>query len=644
MKSSWLQPLVWMAICVCVCLLFTSAAFAAESQPAFQFADDAAINAAWPNGKITFALQNNTTADLILDIRMAGFAHAGEVIEASELVSSAALTITLPAAGSAWVSIPLAAKPALHPEPGRYASVVAVASQAHALVMRKPVVLTVKDPAAVMPLTPGVEAYTVRAYRLCPFAPPWCVNNCALPIKDAPAAASLPSGALGYLLGDQGGALAVTLDSYQPAQGARLAYDFSSNWGLAGAYTGKVDLAPADDTQGAVNLTVNVTDAIWYPILLLIIGVFITAWTQNWLGVRRPLWQLVRREAAASALVQKWQPVSGYDISADATRLLAEVKTEAGALDQVWLNLLFAPGAAEEAKKRHTQLETKLAGVEAQLEFWPAPWERKLNDLRTALKDKTLPAIEAATPPPALPGDLGKPQFYQAAEALCSGEILTLADFTQKVAEVNKALTLARQWGHWEKALTWTREQLDRLDGLTPDEAKLAARARQQANSAWIDLWVAADLDDLSTRRTEAKITEAVDDAGRLLHRWLPKKAAAPAGEANEGPTSRGAAAAPPEGDAASAGRAVLPYLPVADLPAEPGARAQRAENALRLGDRAFLGIAVLVALATGLSQLYFGKNFGSLDDWLKALTWGAGSKLGVDLVKIALDRFFVRA
>ena len=82
----------------------------------------------------------------------------------------------------------------------------------------------------------------------------------------------------------------------------------------------------------------------------------------------------------------------------------------------------------------------------------------------------------------------------------------------------------------------------------------------------------------------------------------------------------------------------------MADLPAEPAARAQRAENALRLGDRAFLGIAVLVALATGLSQLYFGKNFGSLDDWLKALTWGAGSKLGVDLVKTAMDRFFVRA
>ena len=52
----------------------------------------------------------------------------------------------------------------------------------------------------------------------------------------------------------------------------------------------------------------------------------------------------------------------------------------------------------------------------------------------------------------------------------------------------------------------------------------------------------------------------------------------------------------------------------------------------------------MLVALATGLSQLYFGKNFGSLDDWLKALTWGAGSKLGVDLVKTVMERLFVRA
>jgi len=632
-KFAWRRSLPWQALGLCLCLLCTHVTMAAEGPPVIQFADDTPLSAVWPEEKIVFAVQNNTTADLLLDVRVAEFAHGAQIIEASALLQTTTLTITLPAAGSAWVSLPLAVKPAFSPQPGAYASVVAVASPTHGLVIRKPLLLKVRDPkAATGLLKPAVAAYTVQAYRLCPFAPPWCVNNCALPLKDLPALASLPTGALGYLTSTQGGALSVTLAHYAPATGAQLAYDFSSGWGLAGAYTGKIDLAPNDEAQGDVMLTVNVTDAIWYPILLLIIGVFITAWTQNWLGVRRPLWQLVHREAKASAVVACWQPVSGYDIRADALRLLAEVKQEAQRLDRVWMDLLFAPGEAEDARQRHAQLEAKLTSVEDQLAFWPAAWEAKLNALQAALKDNMGPALAVAAPPPALPLPLEKPQSYTAAEALGSGQPLTLANFTKQVAAVDKAITLATQWGAWEQALAWARAQLDSLQGLTPDEAKVAARARQQANSAWVDLWLAANLDDLRTRRTEAEITAAVDGVAQLLHRLPTAKA-----PGDSTPTTRDAH----PGDAP---RAVLPFLPVADLPAEPAARAQRAENALRLGDRAFLGIAVLVALATGLSQLYFGKNFGSLDDWLKALTWGAGSKLGVDLVKTAMDRFFVRA
>jgi hypothetical protein len=632
-KFAWRRSLPRQALVLCLFLLCTQVTMAAEGPPAIQFAADAPLSAVWPDGKIMFAVQNNTTADLILDVGVAEFAHGAQIIEASELLQTTTLTITLPAAGSAWVSLPLAVKPAFSPEPGAYASFVAVASPTHGLVIRRPLTLTVANPqAAAAGLKPGVAAYTIQAYRLCPFAPPWCVNNCALPLKDLPAPASLPTGTLGYLTSAQGGALSVTLARDTPSEGAQLAYDFSSGWGLAGAYTGKVDLAPSDEAQGDVTLTVNVTDAIWYPILLLIIGVFITAWTQNWLGVRRPLWQLVRREATASKVVAGWKPVSGYDIRADALRLLTEVKQEAQALDGVWMNLLFAPGEAEAARQRHAKLEAKLTSVEDQLAFWPAAWETKLNALQAALKDKVQPALAVATPPPALPVPLEKPQFYTAAAALCSGQPVTLANFTKQAAAVDKAITLATQWGAWEQALAWTRTQLDSLQNLTPDEAKVAARARQQANSAWIDLWIAADLDDLHTRRTEAEISAAVDGASRLLHR-LPRTKE----PGDSTPNTRDV----PPGDEP---RAVLPFLPVADLPAEPAARAQRAENALRLGDRAFLGIAVLVALATGLSQLYFGKNFGSLDDWLKALTWGAGSKLGVDLVKTAMDRFFVRA
>jgi hypothetical protein len=207
------------------------------------------------------------------------------------------------------------------------------------------------------------------------------------------------------------------------------------------------------------------------------------------------------------------------------------------------------------------------------------------------------------------------------------GGELTLDEFAKKAVQVDKAIILAGKWDAWQKALAWARDRLAELQGMTPDEEKLATDARQQANSAWVDLWTATDLDDLAAHQTEAEVAAAVDGVSRLLHR-LPFRAAH---------LLDFSVWAEQEG-------AILPILPVKALPAAPEDRAKRAQRALRLGDGVVLGIAVVVALATGLSQLYFGKNFGSLDDWLKALTWGAGAKLGVDLVKTAMDRMFVRS
>jgi hypothetical protein len=431
---------------------------------------------------------------------------------------------------------------------------------------------------------------------------------------------------LGALPGSEGGALLVSLGSYTQTKGAELAYEFSSGWGLAGAYKGKVDLAPADAAKGDLDLTVNVTDAIWYPILLLLIGVLVTAWMQNWLGVRRQLWEIVYREAAASTLVDQFKPVAGYSIQADAAKRLSEVKTEAERLDRVWRKLLLAPNEAEKTKKEHAELEEKLAGIELQLAYWTEKWPAKLAELRAAL-DKMLAAIETASRPPVLPTDQQRPTCYETAKLLCQGGELTLDEFAKKAVQVDKAIILAGKWDAWQKALAWARDRLAELQGMTPDEEKLATDARQQANSAWVDLWTATDLDDLAAHQTEAEVAAAVDGVSRLLHR-LPLRAAH---------LLDFSAWAEQEG-------AILPVMPVKDLPAAPEDRAKRAQRALRLGDGVVLGIAVVVALATGLSQLYFGKNFGSLDDWLKALTWGAGAKLGVDLVKTAMDRMFVRS
>lgn len=104
MMAWWRRPLPRTALVVCLCLLGTVLTAAAEGPPAIQFAEDAPLSVVWPDGKIMFAVQNNTTADLILDVGVAEFAYDAQIIEASELLQTTALTVTLPAAGSVWVT------------------------------------------------------------------------------------------------------------------------------------------------------------------------------------------------------------------------------------------------------------------------------------------------------------------------------------------------------------------------------------------------------------------------------------------------------------------------------------------------------------------------------------------------------------
>ena len=167
---------------------------------------------------------------------------------------------------------------------------------------------------------------------------------------------------------------------------------------------------------------------IW-PILLLVVGVVITAWAKSWLGVRRHLFQLVEREAKASRLLQEvGQSVSGYAIVADAEQKLAKIRQELNTLNSGSLNQLMSPQVVEATKKRHAQVEKEQEVVEEQLALWQA-WAQKLLALRAALLAADS-AISEAQKPPAVVflSPLEKPQFYAKAAGLLQGQELTLVE------------------------------------------------------------------------------------------------------------------------------------------------------------------------------------------------------------------------
>jgi hypothetical protein len=83
-------------------------------------------------------------------------------------------------------------------------------------------------------------------------------------------------------------------------------------------------------------------------------------------------------------------------------------------------------------------------------------------------------------------------------------------------------------------------------------------------------------------------------------------------------------------------------FASLADL-ANPGAsdsrRVEMLSRGIRIGDWSSVLFAFAVALVTGLSSNYLGKPFGSVQDYFNLFIWGAGTKVGLDIVTSVLDK-----
>ncbi|MEW5828131.1 MAG: hypothetical protein AB1846_04505 [Chloroflexota bacterium] len=633
----------------------TVPARAFEPPPAIQFADESAVEVKWPEA-IRFEVLNNTTETLQLSLRFSEFeTEDGEKtlnLEGILKNFDPQKLFTLPPAGILPFEVPIDSGKAL--EAGAYTGTLIVSEATRDIVIRKTVELTVPDPddkeAAL--LTPGVSALTVTVYRLWPLVyvkqDLSCSRNCYLPIEKISGEFSR-SKQIGYISSDTGGVIRVSVDEYSAEKGARLKLDFPDSLSRVGKYSGKLDFLPDDEKAGDVTLTVNVTDCILWPVLVLLAGIALVAWGQHYTGVHRKILVLLERHANAEKKFKALpQSIHGYKISTNLDEKFKELDTTLRGFDKAYFDKF-------DEEKKYTDAVAELESLEAQVDAW-GKFDAKLTALKDAL-NKLKPVVDTAERPPAeaLPDpDLQYPVFYTTASGLLEGKAITLDEFTKLQAEVEGATKLAGEWEELEGLAQWSRGRItvlrENYQSMTDKEKERLDEAHQSVNSAWFDLWLAKNEEQITASGARSEILIAKDAVWRLSHRF-----GAPTPEPPPLTMIRVFAyvpgmglVEPPEtaGEVRPAKhyafmRIPLPEISLDQLPAEPEKRAVFARQAIHRGDKSILYIAIVTALVTGLAAVYFPKNFGTLADYLGALIWGGATKAAVEGVNAALGAIF---
>ena len=552
------------------------------------------------------------------------------------------------------------------PNPGTYTGLLHVWDESFDFAIHLPVTLEVpaaKAKGAAIATgespVPLVDEWKVQYYRLVPYSPLinlqlfWPRRNTLLPLdidaNKGQAIALDPIEPLGYLT-NPGYDLATakwTPPTVVMPGTAKLAIRLKiTNIGHTGDYIGKIDLLPDDDKNGEVTLTTNVTDIICWPIVAILIGIA-AAWAGKMLlGVNRNIWDLYQDEADTLDLKkeQDCPDYNGYKIvNFDWQRKLILNNIRALKSTHRWYRFETLD-AENEAYKSIVESLKKLDG---QVTGWNA-FCSELKALKAALSLITATRTRENNPEPR------PPQFKIVAEELTKGISLKFADldlvveqgeeytgeeakefFDVRREKVIKATQLAQSWSGWVQRLDSAKNELQSDDAQQAalELPEIAKDARFELARVQTLLWVAPDLGALETYEMEKALRKAEGLVyGLIAYKTVP-------------PPERTAEWQPKAEDRGfikgviTAIQEFVPYSLLSKLPEAPEERRLVVQRALQRSDGLMIILAVIAGLYLGLTDLYFGKIFGTPVDYLKAFAWGFGAKATLELIYAAVGR-----
>jgi len=287
----------------------------------------------------------------------------------------------------------------------------------------------------------------------------------------------------------------------------------------------------------------------------------------------------------------------------------------------------------DEQNKDYKAVLDELDFLESQLEFWKefgARWAETYDvicGLQPKKEDKPLW--------PSILDDV--PNFITTAKEYWNEKQIKLNYLAALDDQVKKAGLLAQEW---PALLDRVKEDQKYIQYFftkeIPQEYKEEIYAADRLlNQAWAELWLAKDADDLKERTTKADL-DRVEALILGLYRYYitPKQEWGPA------------LVFPPEGgkpmeiDRIGKFQDFLNKIKDRVLPVEDHTLlAKRYTRARLWREIAFFLLALGLAGLTGMTAWYFGKTFGSIQDYLTIGTWGLVTKAALEGLNAALEK-----
>ena len=501
--------------------------------------------------------------------------------------------------------------------------------------VRVPVQLTVRG---VVPLT---DKLTVHAYRWLPFSSLWTCGECAVPLNgplDLKTTALRNDVPLGGIQNKEGGAAAVFWTGGQSVSSEGISQLPVSLRGLdgAGQYEGQLKLDAAGNKAQGVSLSVDASDIVAWPILVIGASVWLGLRAQRYINVTRAVWLLREEEAALGDDFKESQrrfvegtratPSAGYSIS-------EALKNERRALREKISGLQTnATLSLDTAGEPYQSMLAAFKKIREAIALW-GDFTDELSSLRAALGTQA----DAGAPPPNYEGQT--PALLQALASLLVGRSLTLADLTQTDADVRAAIAAAQLWHTLKDRLDKDSERFQALVGfsaqLTQDQQSRLTAAGQKLAAERVGLW---DADTAESLSGIASPGGDLDSAEQELRGLLSEVG---------GAHPAAASAALTTGDLITHGDIGLlskSFAKGAESPAEPAGDAEREQfyaRAMRRWDRRLTLLAFAVATLGGLNQYYLGKPFGTVKDYVALILIGLGTRVALEAAGAAFGWLF---
>jgi hypothetical protein len=612
-----------------LCLTPAAATAADDEVPrGLRFDETAVTTADKLKAGVSVTVLNDTAKPLLARLRLSDLGLKSRATPAGDVSTAAtvlfpAQAVDVPAAGESTVRL---RAPDLDVADGTYKGRLSVFDERTDSVARIPFTLQVSESEA--SATPAVESLNGHATLL--FDPSGAETTVELPLDIRKGKPAIEKGApAGVLSGDDGGFAEVSFadGEVRSVNSAVAETDLKvDGFEGPGTYKGKLNLTP-DAAGGEVSVTVEAEHWWLWPAIALLVGIILALWARRLKALRPGLVLLADQTKVDQAYEQarrafqtaaKNKPWAGYDTKKAFEQESRDVRDAFEALvdesfDEIDEDRKVRLLARVDRLESHAVTLTALASALAALE-------------------ESLGRVAELAPIDGVAGAAVPPAFASTAHALLEGgEVNSLDELDTLSARVHETIEAADGWPLLHAEARRAAGRISAAEARVSaggDEAAFVTQARRKLVGFWLLL---------SETPQPAQITQ-----GPLVDGF--REATLMAAEAT---ALRAAQAAPPKPlgrvarDQAAADARELLRLPwfggVSGLPAASRARLREIRRRLRVADRVQILFAGAVALYTGLVALYWGKTFGTPQDYVSALLWGSVTAGALDALVEAI-------